>query len=355
MANKRIKDLSDTATSMDAGDYLVVDAADDKTKKILWSDLSSGLGGGGPTIKEIEWKADGSVPDIDLVSAVDDQVWIQRQQGVYEGTGNADGGGPPYSPAFVPYDPLVPPWTGANGPTNYVILDKGHDTNNKLIAWRSASKLHMAVLLATPYYSGAQGIALGTWSVFHYGSGGSGGSGGAVQNFSGSISQGGVSTDAFKIGDLQGEDQIFISATVMWSLYALPWQVSATYGRVDASGERVLMAAVGVPAGDATVTTPSQFVVRDGFVTGAEIVGQGWYQLKPIGDEVFFEIHNNTYAPRTIDWSSMVIGAGGSGSGSGGSSLSSGETPPSTGDFWYDTINAQLYVKVDGAWVQANA
>jgi hypothetical protein len=47
MANKRIKDLSDTATSMDAGDYLVVDAADDKTKKILWSDLSSGLSGGG--------------------------------------------------------------------------------------------------------------------------------------------------------------------------------------------------------------------------------------------------------------------------------------------------------------------
>jgi hypothetical protein len=47
MANKRIKDLSDTATSMDAGDYLVVDAADDKTKKILWSNLSSGLSGGG--------------------------------------------------------------------------------------------------------------------------------------------------------------------------------------------------------------------------------------------------------------------------------------------------------------------
>jgi len=402
MANKRIKDLSDTATSMDAGDYLVVDAADDKTKKILWSDLSSGLGGG-PTVKEITWLGDGSIPDIDLVSAADDQVWIQRQQGQPDGQHNwsGDPAGPPYSPAFVPYDPhdLDPPWNIAGnipGPTNFVILDSKDDW--KLIAWRSASKVHMAIttnLLAnggvttTPYYSGGIGgdIAGGTHSVFHYGSGsgGSGSGGGATAFYSG----GSNVINSAGTTHLPSAGETLLETISLPGAFAtnseVKWTINigaSVHNKLNSkTGQFVFLKPKGGDAfylisnnetyddsnnfADLTWVTkgassaPYSFGVYYGFIVG--------YGNSPNYAEMKFtkvdgdtlEVSVKQEMPgsngTTIYAWHIYAEEMGSVSGSGGSSLSSGETPPSTGDFWYDTINAQLYVKVDGAWVQANA
>jgi hypothetical protein len=177
MANKRIKDLSDTATSMDAGDYLVVDAADDKTKKILWSNLSSGLGGGVTSSTSINFgnpavdlSQDTTTVgwQIDFSSSEEDIVWMNPElndQTYLLNNWPGDSVMNEYLgkyPLSIPYDPCTweewaPSWSSLAtvGPNKYVIL--GQTGNLQMIAWRTSSKINVGYAI-TELYGGSHGF-----------------------------------------------------------------------------------------------------------------------------------------------------------------------------------------------------
>ena len=226
MANKRIKDLSDTATSMDAGDYLVVDAADDKTKKILWSDLSSGLGGGVTSSTSINFgnpavdlSQDTTTVgwQIDFSSSEEDIVWMNPELNdqTYLLNNWPSGGDSVMNeylgkyPLSIPYDPCTweewaPSWSSLAtvGPNKYVHLGAVDQNNHIMIAWRTSSKINVGYAISETY-GGSNGFptkldgfainTLGgtmptgfgydifrniTHSFYNFSSGSSGGSGG---------------------------------------------------------------------------------------------------------------------------------------------------------------------------------
>tara|TARA_R110000824_G_scaffold378149_1_gene569610 strand:+ start:728 stop:2071 length:1344 start_codon:yes stop_codon:yes gene_type:complete len=149
----------------------------------------------------------------------------------------------------------------------------------------------------------------------------SAGTGGTAQKVADSAAQSGSTTVDYKIGDLQGEDQVFISASIRHdhaSFSGSGFQINATYGRSDASATKTLCASVNGRIAGQVNGEYSPYIAYEG---GAAVEFSNFvaeFSLIAVGDEVFVRVDTTvgSAVAGTVYWSyTASAGAGGAGSG----------------------------------------
>ena len=147
----------------------------------------------------------------------------------------------------------------------------------------------------------------------------SAGTGGTAQKVADSAAQSGSTTVDYKIGDLQGEDQVFISASIRHdhaSFSGSGFQINATYGRSDASATKTLCASVNGRIAGQVNGEYSPYIAYEG---GAAVEFSNFvaeFSLIAVGDEVFVRVDTTvgSAVAGTVYWSyTASAGAGGGG------------------------------------------